>query len=310
MDPESESSSSERCRMTSFRRALLLAYQSLGVVYGDLSISPIYVFSNTFSGKMMLHVEDTEIMGVLSLAFWTLTLIVLFKYIIIVLGADDNGEGGTLALYSKLCSNSKIGLINKQFNAQVLVSSCESASNSTETSMLVGDGVLTPTISVLAAVSGIRVKVPELNEKYAIFTACVILVGLFALQHYGTHRIGFLFAPVPICWLGCIVTIGIYNILTWNPLIMKALSPHYIYKYFKDTGQDGWRSLGGVVLCITGAEAMFADLGHFSKLSLRMAFATLVYPSLVLAYLGEAAYISKHKENLQTSFYRSIPGKS
>ncbi|KAG0451584.1 hypothetical protein HPP92_026355 [Vanilla planifolia] len=138
-------------------------------------------------------------------------------------GADDNGEGGTLALYSKLCSNSKIGLINKQFNAQVLVSSCESASNSTETSMLVGDGVLTPTLSVLTAVSGIRVKVPELNES---------------------------------------------------------------------------------------AEAMFADLGHFSKLSLRMAFATLVYPSLVIAYLGEAAYISKHKENLQTSFYRSIPGKS
>lgn len=111
-----------------------------------------------------------------------------------------------------------------------------------------------------------------------------------------------------VAWLGCMSMIGIYNIFKWNPLVVQALSPYYIYKFFKNAGKDGWSSLCGIVLCITGAEAMFADLGHFSKLSLRIAFALLVYPSLVLSYMGEAAYLSKNKEDLHTSFYKSIPG--
>ncbi|KAL0909417.1 hypothetical protein M5K25_020287 [Dendrobium thyrsiflorum] len=318
--------------MTTF----LLAYQSLGVVYGDLSISPIFVYSNIFSGKLKLSEDDTEVFGVLSLVFWTLTLIALLKYIVIVLGADDHGEGGVFALYSRLCRNSKLGLIKtpiaayedfpvyefqtpyKENRTSLMIKGFFEKHQRSRivlffivllgTSMFIGDGVLTPTMSVLSAVSGLRVKVPGLHENYTVAISCFILAGLFKLQHYGTHRVGFLFGPLQIFWLGCLSMMGIYNIFKWNPAIIQALSPYYIYKYLKVFGNDGWSSLGGIVLCITGAEAMFADLGHFSKLSLRMAFSALVFPSLLLAYMGEAAFLSKHKEDFQMSFYRSIPG--
>lgn len=175
------------------------------------------------------------------------------------------------------------------------------------TSMVIGDGILTPSMSVLSAVNGIRIKVPSLHENYTVFIAGVILVGLFALQHFGTRSVGFLFAPILLAWLFCISVIGVYNTIYWNPHVVSALSPYYVYNFFKKAGKDGWSSLGGIVLCITGAEAMFADLGHFSQLSIRIAFTVIVYPCLVLAYMGEAAYLSKHKEDLQKSFYKAIP---
>lgn len=125
--------------------------------------------------------------------------------------------------------------------------------------------------SVLSAVSGIRVKAPQLDESYTLFLACLIIIGLFGLQHFGTHRVGFLFAPILIMWLLCVSGIGIYNTIKWNPNVVNALSPVYVYRFFNKRGVDAWSSLGGVVLCITGTEAMFADLGHFSKMSMRVA---------------------------------------
>ncbi|XP_059063845.1 potassium transporter 1 isoform X3 [Cryptomeria japonica] len=175
------------------------------------------------------------------------------------------------------------------------------------TCMVIGDGVLTPAISVLSAVSGVNIKIHNLHENCIVAIACVILMGLFALQHYGTERVAFLFAPIVITWLICISGVGIYNIIHWNPKIFRAISPYYMYKLLKKTGMEGWVSLGGVVLCITGAETMFADLGHFSQLSIKMAFTGLVYPCLILAYMGEAAFLSKHKWDLQRSFYKAIP---
>nr|UWK23386.1 KUP6.2 [Olimarabidopsis pumila] len=133
------------------------------------------------------------------------------------------------------------------------------------------------------------------HHKYIeVPAACIILIGLFALQHYGTHRVGFLFAPVILLWLMCISAIGVYNIFHWNPHVYQALSPYYMYKFLKKTQSRGWMSLGGILLCITGSEAMFADLGHFSQLSIKIAFTSLVYPSLILAYMGQAAYLSQH----------------
>ncbi|XP_077253397.1 putative potassium transporter 13 [Tasmannia lanceolata] len=356
MDLESGSRWRDFQSLKAYRTTLCLAYQSLGVVYGDLSTSPIYVFKSTFSGRLQLHEEDDDIiLGVLSLVFWTLTLIPLCKYIILVLGADDNGEGGTFALYSILCRHSKMSLLNTAHAAHEQLSTYNSGTSIKETkisslikeffekhrssriilflvvllgtSMVIGDGVLTPAMSVLSAVSGVKIKIPHLHENYTVSIACVILVGLFALQHYdytvsiacvilvglfalqhyGTHRVGFLFAPILIAWLLCISGMGIYNTIFWNPSVVKALSPYYIYKFFRKAGKDGWRSLGGIVLCITGAEAMFADLGHFSQLSIRIAFTAFVYPCLVLAYMGEAAYLSKHKTDIQRSFYKAIP---
>jgi len=324
----------DSCRAkVSYRTALALAYQSFGVVYGDLSTSPLYVYKSTFSGKLKLREHDDEILGVLSLIFWTFTLVPLCKYIFFVLTADDNGEGGTFALYSLLCRHANLNLLpNRQpLDAQL---STYKVSGPRETAlscaiksffekhqsqriglllvvllgtcMVIGDGVLTPTISVLSAVQGIKVKA-DLDDRYIVLIACVILVGLFALQHFGTRKVGFLFAPIVIAWLLCISSIGIYNIIRWNPTVFRAISPYYIFNFFRKTKVDGWVSLGGIVLCITGAEAMFADLGHFSQLSIKIAFTGVVYPCLILAYMGEAAFLSKHKGDLQRSFYMSIP---
>ncbi|XP_022715411.1 probable potassium transporter 13 isoform X2 [Durio zibethinus] len=334
MDPEAGSVTRES-RLKFYKTTLCLAYQSFGVVYGDLSTSPIYVYKSTFSGRLSLHEEDDEILGVLSLVFWTLTLIPLCKYIIFVLGADDNGEGGTFALYSLLCRRAKLGLLCASnapgddisaYNSELPRKETVASSILKEffdkyhgsrimllllvllgTSMVIGDGILTPSMSVLSAVNGIKIKATGLHENYTVFIACVILMGLFTLQHFGTRRVGFLFAPILLAWLFCISAVGVYNIIYWNPRVVSALSPYYVYNFFKKAGKDGWSSLGGIVLCITGAEAMFADLGHFSQLSIRIAFTVVVYPCLILAYMGEAAYLSKHKEDLQRSFYKSIP---
>ncbi|RZB80835.1 Potassium transporter 1 isoform B [Glycine soja] len=161
--------------------------------------------------------------------------------------------------------------------------------------------------SFLAAVSGVKVKISELHDNYVIMVSCVILVGLFSIQHHGTHRVAFLFAPVVATWLLCISSIGIYNIFHWNPKVYRALSPIYMAKFIKTTGIEGWLSLGGVVLSITGVETMFSNLGHFSALTIKIAFTCLVYPCLILAYMGEAAFLSRHHEDIQRSFYKAIP---
>ncbi|KAH9791535.1 Potassium transporter 4 [Citrus sinensis] len=140
-----------------------------------------------------------------------------------------------------------------------------------------------------------------------LILACVILVGLFALQHFGTHKVAVMFAPIIIIWLISIFAVGLYNVIHWNPKVISAISPLYIIKYFRETGKTGWISLGGLLLCITGTEAMFADLGHFTALSIRLAFTFFVYPCLVVQYMGQAAYLSKNLDKIPNSFYDSIP---
>ncbi|KAL4319021.1 hypothetical protein GQ457_18G021350 [Hibiscus cannabinus] len=327
----------------SWRTVLTLAYQSLGVVYGDLSISPLYVYKNTFEEDIRHSETNEEIFGVLSFVFWTLTLVPLLKYVFIVLRADDNGEGGTFALYSLLCRHARVNsLPNCQLADEELIeykkdsigltpkSGFGSSLKSTlekhrvlqrfllvlaliGTCMVIGDGILTPAISVFSAVSGLELSMSKEHHKYVeVPVACIILIGLFALQHYGTHRVGYLFAPVVLLWLLCISAIGLYNIIHWNPHVYQALSPYYMYTFFRKTQRGGWMSLGGILLCITGSEAMFADLGHFSQLSIKIAFTSLVYPSLILAYMGQAAYLSRHhniENDYQVGFYVSVPEK-
>ncbi|GAA0142700.1 transporter [Lithospermum erythrorhizon] len=320
---EGSTSSKRDLKKASYASVLTLAYQSLGVVYGDLSTSPLYVYKTTFSGKLSLHEDDNEVYGVLCFIFWTFTIIALIKYVFIVLSADDNGEGGTFALYSLLTRHAKLGILpNEQETDRDLKESTILKSFSEKcpkfrfgllifvllgTCMTIGDGVFTPAISVLSAVSGVQVKVEKLHDNYMVIISCIILVGLFSIQHRGTSKVGFLFAPIVLAWLFSISSIGVFNIMKWNPRILSALSPHYMYKFLRETGHEGWVSLGGVVLSITGVEAMFAALGHFSTLSIKIAFTALVYPCLMLAYLGEAAYLSKHHEDIQTSFYKAIP---
>ncbi|XP_035846088.1 potassium transporter 2 isoform X1 [Helianthus annuus] len=320
----------------SWRTTLVLAYQSLGVVYGDLSISPIYVYKSTFAEDIHHSETNEEIFGVLSFVFWTLTLVPLFKYVFIVLRADDNGEGGTFALYSSICRHAKVSLLpNKQIADESLSTYKLKQPPETEngsklktllekhktlhtallilvllgTCMVIGDGVLTPVISVFSAVSGLELSMSKEHHEYAVIPiTCIILVCLFALQHYGTHRVGFLFAPVVLLWLLCISGLGLYNIFFWNPHVYKALSPYYMYKFLKKTKKRGWMSLGGILLCITGSEAMFADLGHFSYAAIQIAFTFVVYPALILGYMGQAAYLSKnHDIATDISYYVSVP---
>jgi KUP system potassium uptake protein len=312
-----------------------LAYESFGVVYGDLSTSPLYVYKSTFEGKLQGNIDEDAVFGVFSLIFWLLTLIPVVKYVFIVLSAGDNGEGGTFALYSLLCRHAKLSLLPNQQAADEEVSTYYNSrqpAQNTGTSplkrflekhrrlrtgllvvvlvgacMVIGDGVLTPAISVLSSVSGLQVRTTKLNDSVVVVLACIILIGLFALQHYGTHRVAFIFAPIVIAWLLCICAVGIYNVVHWNTRVLRALSPYYAYKFFRNTGKDGWISLGGIVLCITGTEAMFADLGHFTPLSIRIAFAGVVYPCLIFSYMGQAAFLSKNISNISRSFYDSIP---
>ncbi|GKA33257.1 potassium transporter 2-like protein isoform X1 [Tanacetum coccineum] len=320
----------------SWRTTLVLAYQSLGVVYGDLSISPIYVYKSTFAADIHHSETNEEILGVLSFVFWTLTLVPLFKYVFIVLRADDNGEGGTFALYSSICRHAKVSLLpNRQIADESLstyrLTQPPESENSSKvkrllekhkslhtallilvligTCMVIGDGLLTPVISVFSAVSGLELSMSKEHHEYAVIPiTCFILVCLFALQHYGTHRVGFLFAPIVLLWLLCISGLGVYNIIHWNPHVYKALSPYYMYKFLKKTKTRGWMSLGGILLCITGSEAMFADLGHFSYAAIQIAFSFLVYPALILGYMGQAAYLSKHHQMANDiSYYVSVP---
>nr|VDD15795.1 unnamed protein product [Brassica oleracea] len=332
----------------SWRSVMLLAYQSLGVVYGDLSISPLYVFKSTFAEDIRHSETNEEIFGVLSFVFWTLTLVPLLKYVFIVLRADDNGEGGTFALYSLICRHVKVSLLpNRQVADEALSTyklehppeknhdSCVKRYLEKHkwlhtallllvllgTCMVIGDGLLTPAISVFSAVSGLEMNMSKEHHQYAVIPiTCFILICLFALQHFGTHRVGFVFAPIVLTWLLTISGIGLYNIIQWNPHVYKALSPKYMFMFLRKTRVSGWMSLGGILLCITGAEAMFADLGHFNYAAIQasfyfglnaftgIAFTFLVYPALILAYMGQAAYLSQHHNSAHAiGFYISVP---
>uniref|UniRef100_A0A0A0LRC4 Potassium transporter n=1 Tax=Cucumis sativus TaxID=3659 RepID=A0A0A0LRC4_CUCSA len=311
---------------------LRLAYQSLGVVYGDLGTSPLYVFYNTFPRGIS---DPEDVVGALSLIIYSLTLIPLIKYVFIVCKANDNGQGGTFALYSLLCRHAKVKTIPNQhrtdeelttysrskFHEQSFAAKTKgwlekqsSRKNAllilvlVGTSMVVGDGILTPAISVLSAAGGIKVNHPHVSSDVVVLVAVVILVGLFSLQRYGTDRVGWLFAPVVLLWFFLIGGIGMFNIWKYDKTILRAFSPVYIVRYFRRRGMDGWTSLGGVLLSITGTEALFADLAHFRVAAVQIAFTVVVFPCLLLAYSGQAAYLMNNTDHVVDAFYRSIPG--
>ncbi|KAI4371215.1 hypothetical protein MLD38_019478 [Melastoma candidum] len=173
--------------------------------------------------------------------------------------------------------------------------------------MLIGDGILTPAISVLSAAGGLKVNSPGISTDVVVVVAVIILVALFSMQHCGTDKVGWLFAPIVLLWFIVIGSIGIFNICKYDRRVLRAFSPVYMWRYFKKLGRDGWTSLGGIMLCITGTEALFADLGHFPLSAIQIAFTVVVFPCLILAYSGQAAYLMKHKDHVFDAFYESIP---
>ncbi|KAJ4973962.1 hypothetical protein NE237_007136 [Protea cynaroides] len=312
---------------------LAIAFHTLGVVYGDLGTSPLYVFADVFS-KVPIK-SDVDVLGALSLVMYTIALLPFAKYVFIVLKANDNGEGGTFALYSLICRYAKVNLLPNQQPADEHISSfklklptpeleralkikeCLERRSSMKTlllllvlmgtSMIIGDGILTPAMSVMSAVSGLQGEISGFDANAVVILSIVLLIGLFSIQRLGTGKVGFMFSPILALWFFCIGSIGLYNIVKYDITVLKAFNPVYIYYFFKRNSEKAWSALGGCVLCITGSEAMFADLGHFSVISIQIAFTCVVFPCLLLAYMGQAAYLMKFPTSAERIFYDSVP---
>uniref|UniRef100_A0ACD5WBX0 Uncharacterized protein n=1 Tax=Avena sativa TaxID=4498 RepID=A0ACD5WBX0_AVESA len=331
-DAEKVSHSTHRGSQVSWMQTLSLAFQSIGIIYGDIGTSPLYVYSSTFPDGIK---NNDDLLGVLSLILYTLVLVPMFKYVFIVLYANDNGDGGTFALYSLISRYSKIRMIPDQSAEDAAVSNYHieapnsqlaraqwvkqklESSNAAKivlftltilgTSMVIGDGSLTPAISVLSAVSGIREKAPSLTQSQVVLISVAVLFVLFSVQRFGTDKVGYTFAPVISVWFMMIAGIGMYNLVVHDIGVLRAFNPMYIVQYFARKGKDGWVSLGGIVLCVTGTEGMFADLGHFNIRAVQISFNGILFPSVALCYIGQAAYLRKFPENVADTFYKSIP---
>ncbi|KAJ4849260.1 putative potassium transporter 17 [Turnera subulata] len=309
---------------------LVMAYRTLGVVFGGLVTSPLYVYPS----MPITSPTEEDYLGIYSIMFWTLTLIGVVKYTSIALRADDHGEGGTFALYSLLCRKLSIGILPSKRGVESASSFSNSALHEHDenktwlgkffernlvarrvllfiamlgTCMLIGDGILTPAISVLSAMQGVAVPFPSVSKSLVETLSALVLVVLFLLQKFGTSRVSFMFSPIMGAWTVCTPMVGIYSIMRHYPGIFKALSPYYILHLFWRKGKEGWLLLGGTVLCITGSEALFADLGHFNRSSIQIAFLFTIYPSLVLTYAGQTAYLIKNPNDHEDGFYKFIP---
>jgi KUP system potassium uptake protein len=268
-------------------RLLPLTLTALGVVYGDIGTSPLYTMSQAFFGTHSVPPTHDNVLGVLSLIIWALLLVVSVKYVALVLRADNQGEGGILALTalvpgkgaeaettgSRLAVGRPVLILLGIFG----------------TTLLYGDGMITPAISVLGAVEGLSVATPVFDP-YVVPITVVIVIGLFAIQKYGTHRVGVLFGPIVIVWFVTIAVLGVRWIIR-APSVLLAFNPRYALDFFELNGFAGFAVLGAVVLAITGGEALYADMGHFGRKPIRLAWYGLVLPSLLMNYLGQGALL-------------------
>ena len=268
---------------------------AIGVVYGDIGTSVLYSVKEVFAGGHVPFTPD-NVYGILSIFFWTLTVIVSLKYVTLVLRADNNGEGGLIAMLA-LASTA---VQDKPRLRKVLL-----LVGIFGTSLFYGDGVITPAISVLSAVEGLEVISPNFT-KGVVPTTLVILFGLFALQKHGTSGIGKFFGPITIVWFAVLAILGVSQIVT-HPEILFALSPHYALMFIWANPGTTFIILGAVVLCVTGAEALYADLGHFGKKPIRLAWFFIVMPSLVLNYFGQGALLLNNPAAVKNPFFMMAP---
>ncbi|MET0334029.1 MAG: potassium transporter Kup, partial [Rhizobacter sp.] len=280
-------------RPSSGLAALTLA--AIGVVYGDIGTSPLYALKEVFAqGRVPLTPEN--IYGVLSLVFWTLTVVVSLKYVGLILRADNNGEGGLIAMLA-LASRAVHG--RRRLHRVLMVIGIFG------TAVFFGDGVITPAITVLSAMEGLEVAAPALH-RYIVPASLVVLTLLFFVQRHGTGLMGKLFGPVMVVWFLTLGVLGIRHIIG-NPTILTALSPTFALSFLFNHPAVGFIALGAVVLCVTGTEALYADMGHFGKKPIRMAWFTLAMPTLLLNYFGQGAMLLVHPENVKNPFYEMAP---
>jgi KUP system potassium uptake protein len=273
--------------------ALTLA--ALGVVYGDIGTSPLYALKEIFHGG---HVATTpaNILGVLSLIFWTLTVIISLKYVLLILRADNNGEGGLIAMLA-LATHA---VADKPRLRRTLMTI-----GLFGTAVFYGDGVITPAISVLSAVEGLEIAAPKLHD-WVIPLTLVVLTGLFAVQRFGTAGIGKWFGPITLAWFAVLAALGVPHIAA-HPGVLVALNPAYAFAFIAAQPLVAFVALGAVVLVVTGGEALYADLGHFGKLPIRIAWYALVMPALVINYFGQGALLLSQPAAISNPFYLMAP---
>ncbi len=272
-----------------------LTVGAIGVVYGDIGTSVLYAVKEVFGSGHVPFTPD-NVHGILSIFFWTLTVIVSLKYVVLVLRADNNGEGGLVAMLALASQSVKD---KPRLRRVLLVVGIFGAC------LFYGDGVITPAISVLSAVEGLEV-VSSAFKRYVIPLTLVILFGLFALQKHGTAGIGKFFGPITLVWFSVIAVLGVSHIAS-NPAILWAISPHYALGFMFHNPGITFIILGAVVLCVTGAEALYADLGHFGKRPIRLAWFSIVMPALTLNYFGQGALLLKNPEAVKNPFFLMAP---
>ncbi len=274
----------------------LLALGALGVVYGDIGTSPLYALKECFTGHHNIDPTPSNVIGVLSLVFWALTFVVSFKYLGFVMRADNRGEGGILALLALVGQKDpgrgarRILILAGLFGA----------------ALLYGDGIITPAISVLSAVEGLSVATPAF-ERFVVPISVVLIVALFAIQKRGSATVGAVFGPVMMVWFICLALLGIRGLMI-DYTVLRAISPVYAFEFFREDGFRGFLILGSVVLVITGGEALYADMGHFGKRPIRLAWFTVAMPALMLNYFGQSALILHDPAAAANPFYHLVPG--
>jgi KUP system potassium uptake protein len=275
----------------------LLTLAALGVVFGDLGTSPLYAMREAFHGPHAVAPTRANVLGVLSLFFWSLVLVISVKYVMFIMRADNRGEGGILALLALILSKAA-GTTSRTRGTLI-------ALGLTGAALLYGDGVITPAISVLSAVEGLNVATP-LFEPYVVPITVAILVGIFAVQPYGSGRVGVFFGPIIAVWFLAIAALGISSILL-EPGVFAAVNPLYGVRFFAENGGRGFLVLGAVILCVTGGEALYADMGHFGAPAIRMAWFALALPALVLSYLGQGAELLHDPAAAENPFFHAAP---
>ena len=283
-------------RRGSKRYFLSLSLGALGVVFGDIGTSPLYAFRECFSREHGLSATPDNILGVLSLIFWSLTFIISIAYLNFVMRADNRGEGGILALMSLIKPRSE----RKSFRRGALI-----ILGLFGASLLYGDGMITPAITVLSAMEGLQLASPMM-EPWAIPMTIIVLVGLFVVQKFGTAKIGVMFGPIMVVWFVVIAVLGLVQVIK-EPRVFAAINPQYALQFFSDNGLIGFLVLGAVFLVVTGGEALYADMGHFGLRPIKLVWYLFVFPALLLNYFGQGAFLLHTPEGTANPFFMMAP---
>ena len=278
------------------RRLATLSLAALGVVFGDIGTSPLYAIRECFHGEFSIPVNTSNVLGVLSLLIWALLLIVTLKYLTFIMKADNEGEGGILALTSLIISHSKKNRSERWILVGIGLFGA---------ALLYGDGMITPSISVLSAVEGIQLVAPSFTP-FMIPVTIAILAGLFLFQHHGTAKVGSFFGPIILIWFTSIGLCGLAEIIRY-PQILQAVFPWYGIEFLMNNHAKGFMVLGAVFLAVTGAEALYADMGHFGKRPIRLTWLVLVLPALLMNYFGQGAVLLSEPEKSYNPFYALVP---